>query len=140
MCLKRMNSHRGPVSMECWKVVRTTAQENQFSSPYYEADFTLGEWSRVLGFKRIPLPWDGPGRGPFRSYVVGFHAYTNLGDAMDALPNYRQYYRRVALVRATMQGITAIGAEDIEDPRRGNFRREVEVVVGRLIRIEEVVA
>ena len=140
MCLKRMNSRGGPVSMECWKVVRTTVLENEFSSPHYEADFILGEWSGVSGFKRIPLPWDGSERGPFRSYVVGFHAYTNLGDAMDALPNYRQYYRRVALVRATMQKITAIGVEDIEDRKKRGGYREVEVVVGRLIHIEEEVA
>jgi hypothetical protein len=127
--------------MECWKVVRTTVRKDRFSSPYYEAGFTLGEWSGVSGSKRIPLPWYGPRSGPFRSYVVGFHAYTNWRDAMDALSYYRQHYGRgVVLVRATMQGITAIGVEDIADPRRGNGHREVGVVVGRLIRIEEVVA
>ena len=142
MCLKRMDSHGGPVSMECWKVVRTTVRKDRFYSPlYYEADFILGEWSGVSGFERVPLPWDDESPGTHRSYVVGFHAYTNLRDAMDALRSYRRHYgSRVALVRATMQEITAIGVEDIEcRGKRGKYR-EVEVVVGRLIHIEEVVA
>ena len=141
MCLKRMDSHGGPVSMECWKVVRTTVLENEFSSPHYEADFILGEWSGVSGFKHIPLPWDDASPGTHRSYVVGFHAYLKREDAMDALRSYRRCYgSRVALVRATMQEITAIGVEDIEcRGKRGKYR-EVEVVVGRLIHIEEVVA
>ena len=141
MCLKRMNSRRGPVSMECWKVVRTTAQENQFSSPHYWADFTLGEWNRVSGFKHIPLPLIEAIPGSPRSYVAGFHAYLKREDAMDALRSYQRCYgSRVALVRATMQEITAIGVEDIEcRGKRGKYR-EVEVVVGRLIHIEEEVA
>lgn len=140
MCLKRMDYHGGPVSMECWKVVRKTVRKDRFSSPYYWADFCLGEWSRAGEYPRIPLPCGGPRPGSLRSYVAGFHAYTNRRDAMDALPNYRQHYdRRVVLVRATMQEITAIGVEDIADRRERNGHREVEVVVGRMICIEEVV-